>query len=612
MLGIIKKKKTIGLIIIIIAASVIYYQYSQEEEVKASYQVNQVEQGTIIDYIAGTGQVSSYNQGAISSSISGEIIRLSISPGDEVSAGQIVAVIDSTELQAKISEAEDALETARLNLEKVKRGMKEEELELALIGINNKENDIRTAEEDLEKARKEAEDNLKSAQDKALSEIDKTYNTFINTIRTSMNDCVDLTYFITNLQYSYFNDNTQEGTKISSAKSSIVSDLFGIQNGGRASINEIDKSNGGLRKEVATLVERKDKDSADRIYLELKSAMNRLKEVINIIPLNDSLTSSEKNDIISKKVAIDNKVIALGDARKSILDQIKTNEDNLKDVQKRNQESIESAMEKVENAKSSLLDSRKQLEIKQIIDPYDIESQEMNIRQKENALAEAKKKLNDCYIKAPFSGIVASVEIAKGDNVSSNTSIGTIITKKQIAEISLNEIDIANIKVGQKATLTFDAIEGLTITGNVIEVGLLGNTSQGVVSYPVKIILEDEDSRIKAGMSTSVNILIDFKQNVLMLPVSAIRTVGSTSYVNIPKDIHEGSTTYTINSDEEIEQIVIETGKLSNNYIEITSGLKEGDVVVTKISASRSTTTSNNSQQGLFQFGGGSMPRNMR
>ena len=99
-----------------------------------------------------------------------------------------------------------------------------------------------------------------------------------------------------------------------------------------------------------------------------------------------------------------------------------------------------------------------------------------------------------------------------------------LITKQKIAEISLNEVDAAKVKVGQKVTLTFDAIDGLSITGEVSEIDALGTVSQGVVTYGVKIAFDTQDERVKSGMSVSAAIITDVKQNVLLVPNAAVKS----------------------------------------------------------------------------------------
>src|SRR6185503_5946600 len=106
-------------------------------------------------------------------------------------------------------------------------------------------------------------------------------------------------------------------------------------------------------------------------------------------------------------------------------------------------------------------------------------------------------------VRAPFSGTIAKLSVDKGDQASSGTTVATIISKNQIADLSLNEVDAAKVTVGQKATLTFDAVEDLSIAGAVASVDTLGTVSQGVVSYVVKIQFTTQDERVKPGMSVN-------------------------------------------------------------------------------------------------------------
>ena len=202
--------------------------------------------------------------------------------------------------------------------------------------------------------------------------------------------------------------------------------------------------------------------------------------------------------------------------------------------------------------------------------------------------------------------MLATLDIKKGDNVSSGASIGTFITKNQVAEITLNEVDATKVKVGQKATLTFDAVDGLTITGTVVQVDLVGTVSQGVVSYKVKIGFDTQDDRVKSGMSVSSSVITDTRQNVVIVPTSAVKSNSDgSSYVEIP-----GTTPTSVPS-----QQTVEVGLSDNTNSEIISGLKEGDQVVTKtVTTTATKTTTAKSATSLLGGGravggGGGIPR---
>lgn len=171
----------------------------------------------------------------------------------------------------------------------------------------------------------------------------------------------------------------------------------------------------------------------------------------------------------------------------------------------------------------------------------DLEAQILSVKQRENALLDANATLSDYTIVAPFSGTMASVSAQVGLSAvtaASNgaTSLGTIVTDKKIAQITLNEADIARVHVGQLAEITFDAIDGLTATGTVADIDGLGTVTQGVVTYKVKIYFDSDDVRIKSSMSVSADIIITSKENVLVLPSGAIKRDASGYYVEKDAD----------------------------------------------------------------------------
>lgn len=221
----------------------------------------------------------------------------------------------------------------------------------------------------------------------------------------------------------------------------------------------------------------------------------------------------------------------------------------------------------------------------------DLKTAQLNLSTAEDNLRKAKEDLANHSIRAPFSGVIGKVDVEYGDRVSSNGAVATIITDEKIAEVSLNEVDISKVKIGQKATLTFDAIDDLTITGTVTEVDLLGTVSQGVVNYTVKIAFDVNDERVKTGMSLSAAIVSETKQNIVRVPNSAVKSQAGTTYVEIQ------------NKDGSISQIQVQTGLSDDDYTEIVSGLNEGDSFISRTVTSSSNTAS--TQQAPSLFGGG-------
>ena len=258
--------------------------------------------------------------------------------------------------------------------------------------------------------------------------------------------------------------------------------------------------------------------------------------------------------------------------------------------------SIQSAKTTIINSDRSIAEKTQSLaDLKAGTDAIDLQSQELTLKQRQNALYDAQLTLADYYVYAPFDGIVASVDVKKGDSASSGTAVATLITASKIAEISLNEVDAAKVAVGQKVTLTFDAIDGLSITGEVAQVDTIGTVSQGVVTYNIQISFDTQDERVKSGMSVSAAIITNAKQDVLLVPNSALKTTNGVSYVQmLDKQIPQDSITssgVTSATAPILQQV--EVGLSNDSSTEIVSGLNEGDQVITRTitSTTKSTTT---------------------
>lgn len=216
----------------------------------------------------------------------------------------------------------------------------------------------------------------------------------------------------------------------------------------------------------------------------------------------------------------------------------------------------------------------------------------------DNTLTEAGKR----RVTAPIDGTVNAVNIKNGDDLSKISSgstrqvpiiIGDLGTMK--AQVQVNEVDIANVSIGQKAMLKFDAIDGLETSGKVEKMDSLGTTDQGVVTYNVTINFDSLNSRIKPEMSVSASIITDVKQNVLMVSSSAVKNDGSGDYV----EVLSGNTS---------EKKSVQAGASNSTDTEIISGINAGDKIVTQTinssTSSSSTSSTNGATSGGFRIPG--------
>jgi HlyD family secretion protein len=246
---------------------------------------------------------------------------------------------------------------------------------------------------------------------------------------------------------------------------------------------------------------------------------------------------------------------------------------------------LNSHLSSVLSAQSSITNTQNTLDnLERGADKLDVEAQQVSLQKQQLAY-------QNYFIRAPFDGIIARVPVSIG-SPGSGATIATMVTNQKIANISLNEVDVAKIKVGDKVNLTFDAIDGLNITGEVAEIDLVGTASQGVVNYNIKIGFDTQDDRVKSGMSVNASIITNNKQDVLVVPSSSIKSQGNTYYVDyFDQKYPEATASAGVTSTITPLSKQVEIGLSDDTNTEIVSGLNEGDQIIGR-TVTQTTTTS--------------------
>jgi HlyD family secretion protein len=192
-----------------------------------------------------------------------------------------------------------------------------------------------------------------------------------------------------------------------------------------------------------------------------------------------------------------------------------------------------------------------------------------DIRAAQARVDAAQATLELARITAPFAGTLTMIDVKEGDSVTPGTPAFRLDDlSKLLVDVELSEVDINRVKLGQPVTLNFDAILDRDYTGEVTEIGQVGNSAQGVVNFPVVVELKDHDEAIKPGMTAAVNILVEQIENALQVPNRAVRVIDGQRVVYIMKN---GQPT----------PVAIQLGASSDLYSEVTEGeINPGDEVV--------------------------------
>ncbi len=649
------KHKTSSIIVVLFVVALGGYGiYKQSAQLKGETRsvLGTVEKGTLSSTVSGSGQISVSNQVDVKPKVSGDIMALRVTKGDEIKEGTVIATIDSRDAQKTVRDAQDNLATATLAFQKLKAPAERLALLQSQHSIASAQESKKKAEKDLETARldlsklKEPADpfdvtqgqnaiaSAKEARDKADKNIAKAYDDGFSVVVSAFLDMPDL---LTGLNDMFFQSSIEKNQQNIDWYANQVNrwDTTTAQYQDRLS-----RSYDTARAHhAAALVQYKaatrtsDHATLDALIAQttttatdidgtIKAGRNFLDYVADQLQWHSAtipsvLTSNKNtldtsigtitaivNSLTSAKRSLDDATSAIASADRTVIERV----DALTKLT-RGPDALDVRAQEITIAQreQAIIDSQRTIEeriealakLKSGPDPLDIRSQELAIQQRKNTLRDAQEKLLDYTITAPFDSIVAQSDARKGDTASSSTVLATLITKQRIAEITLNEVDVSKIAVKQKAILTLDALPDVSITGEVADIDTIGTVSQGVVSYVVKIVFDTQDSRVKPGMSVSATIITAVRPDVLIVPNTAVKSQGDAHFVEVPASddpqAQNVSGGVVLSLPTSRKQVSI--GLSNDESTEIISGLKEGDhIVINSITVQKTNSSQSGTQ----------------
>jgi len=554
----------------VLGGGYLIYKKTHVAVAPTQYVTAPVTKDTLIVSVSGTGQVQSSNQIELKPQVSGTVSSVYVSDGQNIKAGTVIARLDATNALKAVRDAQVNLDSAKLSLQKLVQPADQ-------LSITQSENALARAED----AKKTAEDDLNKAYDGGFSSVS---NAFLD-LPNVMNGLHDLLYTSdsrlggANSQWNidfYSSSAAKYDDRAADFKANTDQKFLAAQSAYNKNFTDFKVTSRSSDKATIEALISQTYDTSKIMAEAVKSAYNLIQFYIDKLNEKNLTPSSLANTHISTL----NSYTAKTNSMLTSLLSAKTTIQNDKDS--------------ITAAERTILENTQSLEkLKAGADPLDIQFAELTLKQRENALLDAEATLSDYTVLAPFDGAVVNITSKVGDNASSGTAMATLVGSQTLVQISLNEVDVAKIKVGQKATMTFDAIEGLSISGKVVEVNPLGTVSQGVVSYAVKIVFDTQDDRIKPGMSVTAAIVTDVRPDVLVAPNAAVKTQGGNRYVQV---LENGSP----------KNLSVQVGASNDTETEIASGLSEGQEIITQtIQAAAAKITTQTGGNSLLPIGGG-------
>ena len=262
---------------------------------------------------------------------------------------------------------------------------------------------------------------------------------------------------------------------------------------------------------------------------------------------------------------------------------------------------VEAEETQVALTRGSLLESEETLAGLSTVDDLDIALKEVTLAASRSALDAALEDRKGATIRAPWAGIVTSIQVEEGQQVNPNTAVIEIVDPAVIRiDGIVDEIDILFIRRGARASVTMDALPGQALTGSVSEIAVDPTTQQGVVSYPIGIELQTPPGlELPAGLSAVATVVIREDLDVLMVPIDALFGTFEQPVVRVMRD-------------GQLEERAVVLGNNDDYWAIVEDGVAEAEFVV--LNTERATTGGSGfgALRGLFGrpggFGGGQRP----
>ena len=602
----------------VIVGGAVFVSRANAPAAKQELRTQPVTKGTVTQSVAISGSVASSSQAKLTFQKTGKVTAIYVSVGQQVTAGQALAKVDSTDLENALAQAQSSLRSAQVSYDRAVASANDAQRSLEQTQQST-QTDIANAEQAVTKLKA----NYVTAKNAALSAATTIYTdigTFqsgLDTLKTDIDiESNDLAQAqrdpAVGLNAHSDVKNAQNAINggygpLSSAQSLTASVL-------KPAIDEWQRGIDGIGASIArfdsALASGSDTTAASADFQQsmlsynlasqkLTSAIDSVSSPLSSIASNVTTAQASLNTTNTRTMtALDRSrtdlatlltaVTAepqLASSTKTKLSQAGT---SLSTVNDAIGGSIVNAMQNVDATIQRSAQSVQSAQTNVAQQPFNLANAKASVDNAATNVQTAQANLDTATLYAPSSGIIASIASAVGESAASPVMVLTGSSALTLHG-TIGEADVAKLKVGQVANVTVDAVgTSARMTGKVTSVDPTATIQQGVPVYGVDVTIDLPNQQVRPGMSGTANVVIASRQGVLTVPNLAIRTTSGKRYVQVLKDGEAVDTDVTF-------------GIANDTVTEVTAGLAEGDLVVLP----QSRTTSTPRPGGGFGGGGG-------
>lgn len=546
------KKKWFWIILIIVLLISGFFVYSQFFKPKESnYVTAKAEIADLKQTVEVTGTVEAADNIDLGFKAPGTLNAVMVKVGDKVKSKQILARLYSGDISSQVQDARASLEIAKSDLDRLLSGASGEDIKVT-------EEEVKAAETSYQ-ASIDSLENLKKTRDQELG-------TSIQSAINILNDKYFIGNYSLNVIYDAIIDNdANDYLYVSSMnKLSQARDKYSISKRDHEDLQiAIDKAISSQSYEDVLLA----LDESEVVLVEIADSLLATFEVM-LVTINNSTYTTTIVDSLKASINAQNT------ATNAAISSVRSSAAGLRDNTLYYKNQIIEYENKVSSAKNSMELSKARLDLK-TAGPRDFEirAAEANVARAQANLNRALSNLSEYSILSPIDGIVTQVNFEVGEQTSSARPVISLMSASNMQiEVDVPESDITKIQLGDEIEITLDAFSSEEkFSGQVIFIDPAATIIEGVTYYSVKVVFNENDSRLKSGMTADLTISTEEKENVLVVPSRSI----------IYRD---GQKMVQVLQDQQLIEKEVTTGLRGDGGLtEILDGISEGEEVITFI-----------------------------
>ncbi|MBU2213563.1 efflux RND transporter periplasmic adaptor subunit [Patescibacteria group bacterium] len=593
-----------------------------DESQTISGEIVTVERRDITLSIKALGTVTLANEQQLRFNQLGKVANVYMQEGDQVKRDDLIAELDKIDPLADIRQAQLNVEAARLQLEN-QEASRAQQILSAQNSVRSTERQLTDSYGSLPATRQQVESAIEQAKrtvaekEAAAKKAERDMSVSIESSLASADDLLDDLYGLLNGE-SRIRGNTRYNREF------VIDFLyndFNLKNQTEFAFYDATNAYEDLRSAYPDIIHMTETKELSKVLSSAITLADEVKKfadltyqfVLTAVPsagytdadintLKTSANTARSSAITLVDTLRDQQALLSGQGTSTAQKDLQSAKESLAtlELQLKNGTTSADDMERtIESLNDSLRNQQAQLEQTKTNVEVNINQQKNTLAQRVVALQKTQRALENYELRAPFDGVIRRVDFQVGDNLLADAGETKYVVidnpDRLIITVQLDQVDVVNVKEGQRATIAFDALPNQTFEGTVDFIDTTPIAQSGVVSYEVKISLEQTDATILSGMTATVEIITEQRTAVLAAPNLALLKQNEMTFVRL----------------ENGQSTPVETGVTDGRYTEVISGLNEGDRIQS-INVSITTEGQQNNQnqqpssaQMMMRTGGG-------